>query len=172
MPIFAAMKSVQLFLLLLFLGVLSAVGQRRIVVADVETLLPVGGVNVQANDVTAVTDSMGHITVADTCRTLVFSHVNYESRIVNLEEVRDTVFLISKLLSISGVVVFGKARYDDSVKELQERLRMNITEAQLAAANPNSGVNLFALIKYLIPKSWRKKRETHRQRHDRILEDY
>ena len=27
-----------------------------------------------------------------------FSHVNYESRIINLEEVRDTVFLISKLL--------------------------------------------------------------------------
>ena len=41
---------------------------------------------------------------------MVFSHVNYESRIINMEEVRDTVYLISKLLNVKEVVVFGKAK--------------------------------------------------------------
>jgi hypothetical protein len=84
------------FLLLLFLaGALQGFAQRRLVVVDVETLMPVAGANISSKDGNLTTDSLGFFSVSDSCKTLSFSHVNYESRLVNLKEVRDTIFLIS-----------------------------------------------------------------------------
>ena len=100
------------------------------------------GANVVMKGSTAQTDSLGSITVSDSCKTLVFSHVNYESRLINLEEVRDTVYLISKLLNLKEVVVFGHAKRDDRLDNLKNHLRLSTTDAQLIGANPNSGVNL------------------------------
>ena len=146
--------------------------QRQLRVVDVETLFPVAGANVVSKNRTAQTDSMGCIVVSDSCRTLVFSHVNYESRMLNLEEVRDTVFLISKLLNLKEVVVFGHNKRDDKIKELKSQLGLSPTDAQLIAAS-NSGMNLFGLIGKLIPKKWRKsKKESRRERLKRIIEEY
>lgn len=151
--------------------------QRRLIVIDVETLYPISDANVFGNGLKAQTDSLGHIVVTDSCRSLVFSHVNYESRIINLEEVRDTVFLISKLLNVKEVVVFGKAKYKDELKDLNQQLRLDKTEAQMLAANPNSGVNVLGLINLLIPKKWKEKwkrntKEGRRERLKQILRDY
>ena len=142
--------------------------QRQLRVVDVETLVPVAGANVVSKARTAQTDSMGCITVSDTCRTLVFSHVNYESRILNLEEVRDTVFLISKLLNLKEVVVFGQKKRDE-----KSQLGLSPLDAQLIGASANSGMNLFGLIGKLIPNKWRKsKKESRRERLKRIIEEY
>ncbi len=147
--------------------------QRQLRVVDMETLVPVAGANVVMRDCTAQTDSLGYVMVSDSCRTLVFSHVNYESRLVNLEEVRDTVFLISKLLSLKEVVVFGRAKRDDRLDELKSRLGLDPIDAQLIAADPSSGMNLFGLIGKLLPKKWRQSKKANRREHlKRILEDY
>jgi hypothetical protein len=147
--------------------------QRQLRVVDVETLVPVAGANVVSKNRTAQTDSMGCITVSDTCRTLVFSHVNYESRMLNLEEVRDTVFLISKLLNLKEVVVFGQKKRDDKLKDLKNQLGLSPLDAQLIGASTNSGMNLFGLIGKLIPNKWRKsKKESRRERLKRIIEEY
>lgn len=147
--------------------------QRQLRVVDVETLMPVAGANVVSKARTAQTDSMGCITVSDSCRTLVFSHVNYESRMLNLEEVKDTVYLISKLLNLKEVVVFGQDKRGDKIKDLKNQLGLSKTDAQLIAANPASGMNLFGLIGKLIPKKWRKsKKESRRERLKRIIEEY
>ena len=147
--------------------------QRQLRVVDVETLFPVAGANVVSKNRTAQTDSMGCITVSDSCRTLVFSHVNYESRMLNLEEVKDTVYLISKLLNLKEVVVFGQDKRGDKIKDLKNQLGLSKTDAQLIAANPASGMNLFGLIGKLIPKKWRKsKKESRRERLKRIIEEY
>jgi hypothetical protein len=146
--------------------------QRQLRVVDVETLFPVAGANVVSKVRTAQTDSMGCITVSDSCRTLVFSHVNYESRILNLEEVKDTVYLISKLLNLKEVVVFGHDKRDDKVKDLKSQLGLSPTDAQLIAAS-NSGMNLFGLIGKLIPNKWRKsKKALRRERLKQIIEEY
>ena len=146
--------------------------QRQLRVVDVETLFPVAGANVVSKVRTAQTDSMGCITVPDSCRTLVFSHVNYESRILNLEEVKDTVYLISKLLNLKEVVVFGHDKRDDKVKDLKSQLGLSPTDAQLIAAS-NSGMNLFGLIGKLIPNKWRKsKKALRRERLKQIIEEY
>ena len=120
--------------LLLFFGSTTlAVAQRRLVVVDVETLIPVAGANVVSREGTVTTDSLGHVSVSDSCKSLSLSHVNYESRLINLNEVRDTVFMISKLLNLKEVVVFGHGKKRD-YSELQRRLGLDRVEAQLAAA--------------------------------------
>ena len=62
--------------------------QRRLVVVDYETNAPVGGANVVGNGLTTQADTLGFVTVPDTCRSLIFSHVNYESRLINLNSAR------------------------------------------------------------------------------------
>lgn len=159
--------------LILLLCCVQATAQKRLKVVDVETMIPIGEVNVIGKGLSAQTDSMGLILVPDSCLSLSFSHVNYESRLINIEEVRDTVFLISKLLNLKEVVVFGHAQYRDDFKALKKQLRMQKTEAQLAAIDPSSGGNLLALIGHLIPKKWKKNsRQARKERLKRILEDY
>ena len=161
------MIKIRLFLLLLIAGTLQGFAQRRLVVVDVETLIPVVGANVISKDGNCTTDSLGYFSVSDSCKTLSFSHVNYESRLVNLNEVRDTVFMISKLLNIKEVVVFGHGER----KELPEALKKQL-EMEKAAIDPSSG-NLLSLFAYLIPKKWRKNsKEARRKRMKQILDNY
>ena len=168
------MKMMQRMLLLLFMAVATqAFAQRRLVVVDVETLIPVAGANVVSKDGNKTTDSLGYFSVSDSCRSLAFSHVNYEPRMINLTEVRDTVFLISKLLNIREVVVFGHGRHDELPEALKKQLRMSKVEAQLAAADPSSGGNLLALVGRLLPKKWRaSKKERRLKQWKQILDEY
>ena len=167
------MKIFRPLLLLLVTAVVSqAFAQRRLVVVDVETLVPVIGANVVSADGNTTTDSLGYFSVSDSCRSLAFSHVNYEPRMINLTEVRDTVYLISKLLNVREVVVFGHGPHDVLPEALKKQLKINKTEAELAAANPG-GANLLPLLTRLIPKKWRKnKKEERMKRLRQILEDY
>lgn len=151
--------------------------QRHLVVVDVETLIPVSGANVVSREGTSVTDSLGHVLVSDSCQSLSFSHVNYESRIINLAEVRDTVFMISKLLNVKEVVVFGHGPQEEISDDLKKKLKMDAIDAQLAAANPNSGINVLAILKMLIPKKWlaslrKNSKEERLKRLQKMLDEY
>ena len=141
-------------LLLMAVFSVDSFSQRHLVVVDVETLIPVSGANVVSREGTSVTDSLGHVLVSDSCRSLSFSHVNYESRIINLAEVRDTVFI-----------------------DLKKKLKMDAINAQLAAANPNSGINVLAILKKLIPKKWlaslrKNSKEERLKRLQKMLDEY
>jgi hypothetical protein len=164
-----------LLLFLLFGVVLLATAQRRLVVVDVETLAPVVGANVVSRDSTQTTDSIGHVFVSDSCMTITFSHVNYESRIINLDEVRDTVFMISKLLNLKEVVVFGHGKNRD-YSDLQKSLKRDKIEAQLAAADPSVGfrIDLAKIVNAVIPKRWRPgyRKEQRKKRLKEILDNY
>ena len=136
---------------------------------DVETLVPVVGANVVSKVQTAQTDSLGCVFVSDSCQTLVFSHVNYESRMVNVTELRDTVFLISKLLNLKEVVVFGKGKGNDELTErLRKQMRIDKTEKELAAADPSAGFNVLGLVS----KLFSRRKESKKEKLRRILEDY
>ena len=168
------MKTVLFVICTLLFGTTLQLGaQRRIVVADMETWIPIAGVNVTSRDGTTTTDSLGYISISSNCRTLTFSHVNYESKIINVEEVRDTVFLMSKLLNIGEVIVLGHGNREGISESLKKQLRMEKTEAELAAADP-SNVNLLPLLSKIIPKKWRKgyRKEMQRKRLQKILEEY
>lgn len=160
-----------LLLVAAFVCCVSASAQRRLVVVDFETGDPVGGANVVGNGLTTQADSLGFVLVPDSCRSLVFSHVNYESRLINLNEVRDTIFLLSKLLRLKEIVVFGKAPEVEDYAELNRKFQLPKSELQLAGAQPNG--NLFGLLGYLIPKSWKKSpKKKRKERLKEILENY
>ena len=107
--------------------------------------------------------------------TITFSHVNYESRIINLDEVRDTVFMISKLLNLKEVVVFGHGKNRD-YSDLQKSLKRDKIEAQLAAADPSVGfrIDLAKVVNAVIPKRWRPgyRKEQRKKRLKEILDNY
>ena len=177
LPIFAVMKTKLLIILFLSMGVSAAFAQRQLVVADIETLNPVAGTSVQGKEHVVITDSLGRFFVPDSSRTLVFSHVNYESRIVNMDDLAgDTVYIISKLLNLKEVVVFGKAHYEeDGLDELRKSLHIQRTEAQLLAADPSKPATIpLGMLAKLLPKKWRPgyKKEQRRKRHEDILREY
>ena len=142
-------------LLLMAVFSVDSFSQRHLVVVDVETLIPVSGANVVSREGTSVTDSLGHVLVSDSCRSLSFSHVNYESRIINTKEVRDTVYMISKLLNLKEVVVFGKGKKRD-FSELQKRLGIDKVEGELLSGGKVSMDLIATFNKLFVPKKWRK----------------
>ena len=96
---------------------------------------------------------------------------------INLAEVRDTVFMISKLLNIKEVVVFGHGPQEEISDDLKKKLKMDAINAQLAAANPNSGINVLAILKKLIPKKWlaslrKNSKEERLKRLQKMLDEY
>ena len=166
------MIKIRLFLLMLIAGTIQGFAQRRLVVVDVETMIPVVGANVISKDGNCTTDSLGYFSVSDSCKSLSFSHVNYESRLVNLTEVGDTIYMISKLLNIKEVVVFGHGKREEIPDALKKQLETEKENAKLASIDPSSG-NLLTLLGYLIPKKWRKNtKEARRKRMKQILDNY
>lgn len=147
----------------------SVFAQKRFVVVDVETRVPIRGVNVTSSaQLTDTTNWQGFVTIPDTCRTLSLTHVKYESRILNVEEVKDTIFLISKLMGLPEVTVFGKGKGEDALKELKQHTLLDKTEAQLLAANPSAGFNILGLLQ----KLFKRKKENKKERLRKIIEDY
>ena len=170
---FAHVKMIRLFLFsMLCYTTVSA--QRQLVVVDIETLIPVVGANVVSKGGTFTTDSLGYVSVADSCKSLSISHVNYESRIINLNEVkRDTVFMISKLLNLQEVIVFGHGKKRDYT-ELQKSLGLDKVEAQLISGGKH-GMDLIAVFNTLfVPKKWRKsyRRQQRMKRLQETLDSY
>ena len=171
MSIFAPMNRLLVILALVFLS-LPALAQRRLVVCDVESLQPISQVSVRSSAGVDITDSLGYFSVPDTCKSLVFTHVNYESRLLNLSEVRDTVFLVSKYMSIREVVVFGKGKNDEVAERMNKMLVLDQTDAQLLGANPSGG-NLLGLIGHAIGKLLPKSKSAKRKQKAReIIENY
>ena len=160
-----------LFLMLCFTTVSA---QRRLVVVDIETLTPVAGASVVSKGGTYITDSLGYVSVADSCKSLSFSHVNYESRIINLTEVkRDTVFMISKLLNLKEVVVFGHGKKREYT-ELQKSLGLDKVEAQLVSGGKRGMDLITAFNTLFVPKKWRKsyRRKQRMKRLQETLDNY
>lgn len=171
MSTFTPMNRLLVILALVFLS-LPALAQRRLVVCDVESLQPISQVSVRSSAGVDITDSLGYFSVPDTCKSLVFTHVNYESRLLNLSEVRDTVFLVSKYMSIREVVVFGKGKNDEVAERMNKMLVLDKTDAQLLGANPSGG-NLLGLIGHAIGKLLPKSKSAKRKQKAReIIENY
>ncbi len=163
-----------ILLICLMLFSLSVAAQRRLVVCDVETLDPISSVSVRSSAGVEVSDSSGYFSVPDTCKSLIFSHLNYESRMLNLDEVRDTVFLVSKYMGMHEVVVFGRGKDDGLAERMNKMVVLSKTDAQLLANDPANGGNLLGLVGKAIGKLVNKKssKAKRREKAREILENY
>lgn len=162
--------------LLLVLCCINSLAQRRLVVVDMDLLVPVAGANVVSKQGVQTTDSMGVVYVAKDCKTITISHVNYESLILNLKkEEGDTIYMLSKLLNLQEVLVLGKGKQPD-YRELNKGFQLDKTEAQLVGADPSKAASfdLGKVISALIPKKWRSsyKKAQRKKRLKEILDDY
>ena len=82
--------------------------QRKIVVVDMETHLPVADVSVKTDSARAVmTDRNGVASISDRFDSISFSHMRYISDKVTFEEMKDTMYLVPKNLMLPDVVVTG-----------------------------------------------------------------
>ena len=95
----------------LIIVILSAVyvsAQRKIVVVDMETHLPVADVSVKTDSARAVmTDRNGVASISERFDSISFSHMRYLSDKVTFEEMKDTMYLVPKNLMLPDVVVTG-----------------------------------------------------------------
>lgn len=90
------------------LTALYASAQRKIVVVDMETHLPVADVSVKTDSARAVmTDRNGVASISERFDSISFSHMRYLSDKVTFEEMKDTMYLVPKNLMLPDVVVTG-----------------------------------------------------------------
>lgn len=166
----------RLFILVsLMLLSVSVAAQRRLVVCDVETFEPISKVSVTSSAGTQITDSLGIFSVPDTCKSISLTHLNYESRLLHLNEVRDTVYLVSKDFGLHEVVVFGKGKDDGLRDRINNMVKINKTDAQLLAIDPSNGGNLLGFIGSVIGKLIPAKKSSKTKRREKvreILENY
>ncbi len=143
---------------------------RERVVYDGDTGRGIANVSIMGKDFVVLSDSTGRYTLPKECKTVVLSHMNYTSYMVNLTDLPDSVALFSDSHRLGEVIVFGTPK-ENPLAELNKRLRLERTEAELSAANPNG--NLLGLFKYLVPKKWRtSKKKRRKQQLDKVLQDY
>ena len=85
-----------------------ASAQRKIVVVDMETHIPIAGVSVKTDSAHAViTDINGIANIAERFDSISFNHMKYLSDKVTFEEMKDTMFLVPKNLMLPDVVITG-----------------------------------------------------------------
>lgn len=82
-------------IILATLWAVCAQAQRRIVVIDMDTDLPVSGVSVKVDKERSVTtDHMGRVSVPVVFDSISFRHVRYEPERIALAEVPDTMYML------------------------------------------------------------------------------
>ena len=103
------MKFHSLVFILLLLCVSAVVmAQRKIVVVDFETGLPVKGVSVRCDRSPAVlTNRLGQVEVRQMFDSISFSHVEYARDKLAYAEIEDTMYLVPLRYEIDEVVVMG-----------------------------------------------------------------
>lgn len=103
---------------------LSSYAQRRIVVVDLETHIPVEGVTVKVDTFPSVTTNRyGVAYIEQQFDSISFSHLRYLSDKITIEEMKDTMFLVPKNLLLPDVVVTGiNPELKNAMKKNHERM--------------------------------------------------
>ena len=138
--------------------------QRRIIIADMESRLPVPGAVVATDrGERAVTDHTGTATLERTFRSATVSAKNYMQRRVGTGDMAaDTLTLIPQQVQLKGVVVTApKLGFD--VQEAMRGVKENA-----ALPKPGEGANLLGIFSLMFPS----KKQTRAQKIKKILEKY
>lgn len=91
---------------MLLLIVTTANAQRKVLLLDSDTNMPISGVSVNTDEGENVTsDGKGIATLSMPFDTIRFSHLKYSSEMLKKEEVRDTVYLIPTVHLLPEVTV-------------------------------------------------------------------
>lgn len=138
--------------------------QRHIVIADMETHLPISGAVVATDGgERAVSDHTGTATLGRTFRSATLSAKNYMQRRVGMADMaRDTLLLIPQAVQLQGVVVTAPKLGFDVQKALRD------VKENAALPKPGEGVNLLGIFLTMFPS----KKQTRAEKIKKILEKY
>ena len=103
---------------------LSSYAQRKIVVVDLETHLPVEGVTVKADSFPSVTTNRyGVAYIEQHIDSISFRHMRYLPDKITIEEMKDTMYMVPKNLVLPDVVVTGiNPELKKAMKKNHERM--------------------------------------------------
>lgn len=138
--------------------------QRHIVIADMDTHLPVPGAVVATDGgERAVSDHRGTATLQRAFRSATLSAKNYMQRRVGLAEMAaDTLMLIPQEVQLKGVVVTAP-KLGFNVQDALRGVKENA-----ALPKPGEGVNLLGIFSAMFPS----KKQTRAEKIKKILEKY
>lgn len=160
------MKKV-IVLLLCSIVSIEMLAQRRVVVVDMDTNVPIRDVSVKIDSQKVVqTDYLGRIDVPIVFDSIAFSHVRYEHERLTMTEVGDTMFLLPKEHTLPEVNV-------SAIKpELMARLNAWVKKAaqEGAALAPRGGGFSFDFAN-LLDRRGRRDRK-HLERAKKILKEW
>ena len=143
----------------------TAVAQTKCVVADMETHRPLKAVRVKTEaNIIVETDYTGTCILPSSFKQLAFTAYGYMRRLMNREELTDTVLLLPTMLN--EVVVYGKA----------PRPGFNVKEATKKAAEQGAMTNPYAYGGFdffrMFDKRTRRPSKKEREMNERILKTY
>ena len=140
--------------------------QRRIVVVDMDTNVPIRDVSVKIDSQKVVqTDYLGRIDVPIVFDSIAFSHVRYEHERLTMTEVGDTMFLLPKEHMLPEVTI---SELDPRVKGLISGWAM--AGAMEGAALAPRGVATFDFANMLDRRGRRDRK--HLERAKKILKEW
>ena len=117
------MQRVVLLVTIIILAV-SSYAQRKIVVVDLETHIPVEGVTVKVDTFPSVTtNSYGVAYVEQHFDSISFRHMKYLSDKITIDEMKDTMYIVPKNLLLPDVVITGiNPELKNAMKRNHERI--------------------------------------------------
>ncbi len=139
---------------LLLVVSLAIAAQRRMIVVDAETKVPVRDVQVftsEGQDQRTAWD--GTFEVPDSFSRLNFRHPHFEQRyLLPSELLGDTIWLLPKTNTLGEVIIWGRRRFDERMANILKPSAEQALLDQLPQAVP-SGPNVLALAGWLYEKT-------------------
>jgi hypothetical protein len=146
------------FLMITFLtiAVYACKAQTMGIVLDIETREPVANVQIYTNTNKIFTsDFKGRYAITSPYSSVTLSHSGYVKRTLDREEMKDTIFILPKSVSLNEVVVIGTA------PKISITISKAVAEAAaLGAASAPQGIgfDFFKMFKHHVSDKDRKKR--------------
>ena len=146
------------YILLLLPSVVLA--QRRMVVVNVESKVPVRDVRISADGGQEMRTSWdGLFELPDSFQRLDFRHPDFELRYVLSSEIKgDTIFLIPNINALREVVIYGERRFDKRMAQMLRPSPQQQERDKLPQVIP-AGPDVIAIAVWLYENIYGKKRE-------------
>ena len=159
---------------LLFVGAMAVLAQRKMIVVDAETKVPVRDVQVftpEGKDIRTAWD--GTFEVPDSFSRLHFRHPHFQQRYLLPSELHsDTVWLLPVQNALGEVIIWGHRRSDERMANILKPSAEQELLDQLPQAIP-SGPNVLALAGWLFEKTIGKalEKRSRRKKHQKAMRE-
>lgn len=157
--------------MLLFAIVLFAIdevsfAQKSGIFIDLQTHLPVPDVQIRTNTGYArLSDKAGRFSLSIPFSSITITHTSYVMRVLNKEEMKDTIYLLPKSININEVTILGrKPRVTFSLNALSGK-----TDPRIGPAKSPSGMNFLGWLS-IFEKGHVSKKEREKRR--KAIENY